>query len=169
MQDSFLEAYEPFINAVAGRLWRKYRQPSYLEAADLAQAGRIGLLDGLTKCNWSFQTSQIHAYLKTRIRGAMMDEIRVMMPGSRRFKSVQLEPLAEEHQDLPSLEDKDGLLFLQGVLNRIRDGRKQAILYRSLVLGHTLQQIGRDIGITESRVSQLRTESLAEIRGGLNA
>jgi DNA-directed RNA polymerase specialized sigma subunit len=98
-----------------------------------------------------------------------MDEIRVMMPGSRRFKTVQLEPLAAEHQDLPSLEDKEGLLFLQGVLNRILDGRKQAILYRSLVLGDTLQQIGRDMGITESRVSQLRTESLMKIRGGLNA
>jgi RNA polymerase sigma factor (sigma-70 family) len=164
-QERLIQSYERYINALAARLRRHYRLPFYLEPEDLAQAGRIGLLTGLGKCDWRKQSRQIDNYLKTRIRGAMLDEIRAQLPSSRRFSQdrVYLEPLAGEHEDLPAPDVQD-LLFILGVLNRIRDSRQRAIMYRDLVLGDTLAEIARDLGYTPGRISQVRSECLQELR-----
>ncbi len=84
------ELYAPLVRRLALQL--AARLPANVELDDLVQAGMLGLLDALRRYQY-MQDAQFETYAVTRIRGAMLDELRSQdwLPRSVRTKARQIE------------------------------------------------------------------------------
>lgn len=89
-EDSLVEQYAPLVRRQALQLVS--RLPSSVELDDLMQAGMMGLLDAVRRYQVLAQ-AQFETYAITRIRGAMLDELRSQdwLPRSVRSKGRQIE------------------------------------------------------------------------------
>ncbi|MGE8546982.1 RNA polymerase sigma factor FliA [Alcaligenes sp. WGS1538] len=89
-EDSLVEQYAPLVRRQALQLVS--RLPSSVELDDLMQAGMMGLLDAVRRYQVVAQ-AQFETYAITRIRGAMLDELRSQdwLPRSVRTKGKQIE------------------------------------------------------------------------------
>jgi RNA polymerase sigma factor for flagellar operon FliA len=78
--------YAPLVAAVAGRVGM--RLPSTVEQADLVSYGMFGLIDALEKYQMD-RSVKFESYASSRIRGAIIDELRAMdwVPRSVRTKA----------------------------------------------------------------------------------
>ena len=76
------------------------------------------------------------------------------------------DPFAQQPGD--ALEQRDVTAALQAALAAMPE-RDRAVLVQSYIEGLTLSQIGQRLGVTESRVSQIRTKALREARSHLLA
>lgn len=89
-EDQLITQYAPLVRryalALAGRL------PASVELDDLMQAGMMGLLDAVRRYE-AQPDAQFETYAVTRIRGAMLDELRSQdwLPRSTRSKSRRIE------------------------------------------------------------------------------
>lgn len=233
-EDLLVGQYAPLVRRLALQLVAKL--PASVELDDLMQAGMMGLLDAVRRYQQTAE-AQFETYAVTRIRGAMLDELRSQdwLPRSVRSKTKSIEqaihrlshrlmrPATEleiaqemdislaDYQDL--LEDARGVQIIhyedltrQGEesshalertqshddtdhsghwanpLNQlVSQGLRQALtaaikilpereqLLLSLQFEQDLNQkeIGAVMGITEGRVSQLRSQAVARIRAAL--
>jgi RNA polymerase sigma factor for flagellar operon FliA len=91
-----LLALLPQVRFIARRIHR--RLPSHVPVEDLYQAGVLGLLDALRKFDPHRQV-RFESYMKFRIRGAILDELRSLdwSPRELRRKARRIE---EAHQQL---------------------------------------------------------------------
>ena len=161
--------YAGFIKVVACKLANKLRLPC-LEAADLEQAGFMALFLALRNIRWEEKSGSINAYLKKRIWGGMIDEIRAMfpLPRNRARRGVTLESrealMEDSHWEVAD-GGRDLLDMLDAclLLNRVR-GRNRGLAYRYVVLGETMKEIGQGQGLTESRISQILKEAFGGLR-----
>ncbi|GEL94357.1 RNA polymerase sigma factor WhiG [Cellulomonas composti] len=85
-REALILHYAPLVSAVAGRVGM--RLPSTVEQADLVSYGMFGLIDAVEK----YQTDRavkFESYASSRIRGAIIDELRAMdwVPRSVRTKA----------------------------------------------------------------------------------
>jgi RNA polymerase sigma factor for flagellar operon FliA len=78
--------YAPLVSAVAGRVG--LRLPSMVEHADLVSCGMFGLIDAIEKYEPG-RSVRFESYASSRIRGAIIDELRAMdwVPRSVRTKA----------------------------------------------------------------------------------
>ncbi|ROS28096.1 FliA/WhiG family RNA polymerase sigma factor [Cellulomonas sp. PhB150] len=78
--------YAPLVSAVAGRVGM--RLPSTVEHADLVSYGMFGLIDAIEKYETD-RAVKFESYASSRIRGAIIDELRAMdwVPRSVRTKA----------------------------------------------------------------------------------
>ena len=78
--------FVPLVTAVAGRIGM--RLPSTVEHADLVSYGMFGLIDAIEK-NRTDRAVKFESYASSRIRGAIIDELRAMdwVPRSVRTKA----------------------------------------------------------------------------------
>lgn len=89
-EDLLVGQYAPRVRRLALQL--AARLPSSVELDDLVQAGMMGLLDAVRRYRET-PSAQFDTYAVTRIRGAMLDELRAQdwLPRSVRSKSRQIE------------------------------------------------------------------------------
>ncbi|MYN11667.1 FliA/WhiG family RNA polymerase sigma factor [Pusillimonas sp. TS35] len=89
-EDQLVAQYAPLVRRLA--LQMVARLPSSVELDDLMQAGMMGLLDALRRYQRTAQ-AQFETYAITRIRGAMVDELRSQdwLPRSMRSKAKEIE------------------------------------------------------------------------------
>jgi RNA polymerase sigma factor FliA len=83
--DIILE-YMPLVKFVAHRI--ASRLPKFIEISDLINAGVIGLIDAIEKFDPNREI-KFKTYAETRIRGAILDDLRSMDPISRSQRSAQ--------------------------------------------------------------------------------
>lgn len=230
-EDLLVRQHTPLVRRVALQLVA--RLPANVELDDLMQAGLMGLLDAARRYR-EMADAQFETYATTRIRGAMLDELRSQdwLPRSVRSKSRQIETAIhdlnhrllrapseaeiadeldmslEDYQDM--LEEARGVQIIhyedlarnQGdssegadaalsapelsswenplerlVSQGLRSALVEAIgalpereqLLLSLQFEHDLNQkeISQALGVTEGRVSQLRSQAVSRIRAFL--
>jgi RNA polymerase sigma factor for flagellar operon FliA len=89
-REQLILKYSPFVKYVAGRM--AVNLPSNVEYEDLVSYGVFGLMDAIEKFDPA-RAVQFKTYAKTRIRGAILDELRVLdwTPRSVRQKAKRLE------------------------------------------------------------------------------
>ncbi len=87
--------YAPLVTSVAGRVGM--RLPSTVELADLVSSGMFGLIDAIEKYEPD-RAVKFETYAATRIRGAIIDELRAMdwIPRSVRTKARAVERAGAE-------------------------------------------------------------------------
>ncbi len=90
VREKLILKYASFVKYVAGRM--AINLPSNVEYDDLVSYGIFGLIDAIEKFDPD-RAIKFKTYAKTRIRGAILDELRVLdwTPRSIRQKSKQLE------------------------------------------------------------------------------
>jgi RNA polymerase sigma factor for flagellar operon FliA len=90
IKDALIMKYASFVKYVAGRI--AVNLPSNVEFDDLVSYGILGLIDAIDKYD-SDRNVKFKPYAKTRIRGAIFDELRVLdwTPRSIRQKARKLE------------------------------------------------------------------------------
>lgn len=84
-----VEEFLPLVNFVAKKI--HFRLPSYIDMQDLVATGVIGLIDAVGKYDIS-KDNKFKTYAEFRIRGAILDELRVQdwVPRSIRDKAKLL-------------------------------------------------------------------------------
>jgi len=90
IKDALIMKYASFVKYVAGRI--AVNLPSNVEFDDLVSYGILGLIDAIDKYD-SERNVKFKTYAKTRIRGAIFDELRMLdwTPRSIRQKARKLE------------------------------------------------------------------------------
>jgi len=132
IKDSLILKYASFVKYVAGRI--AVNLPSNVEFDDLVSYGILGLIDAIDKYdperNVKFKT-----YAKTRIRGAIFDELRVLdwTPRSIRQKARKLEKAyakleAKLGRDATDEEIADFLKIDISELHKLFDETKKSLL-----------------------------------------
>lgn len=94
-RDKLILHYLPLVASVAGRIGM--RLPNSVDQADLVSYGTFGLIDALEKYELS-RDVRFESYASSRIRGAILDELRAMdwVPRSVRAKSRSIERACTE-------------------------------------------------------------------------
>lgn len=105
LENSLIEQYLPLVKTVVGRL--AMTLPSHVNSDDLYSAGLVGLLQAVRRFDPKCGTPFEH-YARTRIRGAILDELRRLdwVPRSVHEKAKKvaavMQELAQEHGCIPS-------------------------------------------------------------------
>ena len=89
LRDAFIRKYMPLVKYVAGKV--ATGMPGNVEFDDLVGFGQFGLLDAINKYDPS-KNVKFKTYAVTRIRGSMIDELRVLdwVPRSVRQKAREI-------------------------------------------------------------------------------
>ena len=220
IRSQLINSYLPYANITAQKVIGSYTKRGELEMEDLSGAGTIALLEAVDNFD-PYQGAQFDTYCITRIRGAIIDEIR-KFETTYKLKKAHERPqkvnqLTEIHFGQPAVSGADSSYLphgaeppmtkvpsrislnapppasqsgdLKGQLTDIIEDKRQVdpsnrfqhqeikevvtkecseleklvlVLYYYEEL--TLKQIGKVIGLTESRVSQIRKDLLERLR-----
>ena len=89
-QQDYAKQYAPLVRRIAHQMIAKL--PANVELDDMIQAGMIGLMDAMQRFEES-QGTQFEVYATSRIRGAMLDELRAgdWLPRSARKSQRDIE------------------------------------------------------------------------------
>ena len=191
-RDRLIVHYSPLVKYVAGRV--SVGLPGTIEQSDLVSYGIFGLLDAIDKFDPGRQV-KFETYAITRIKGAIIDELRSSdwVPRSVRAKArsvegayVRLEAellrtptdaevaaeLGMTEGDLHEVFNQIsfiGLVPLDGVLSGGTGEREKIVLTLYYYEGLTLAEIGDVLGVTESRVCQIHTKAVLQMRSRMLA
>jgi len=179
---SFVADHQELIRDVVTRL--KFKLPKHVESSDLQSYGFEGLVDAVRRYD-PRKGATFRTWAKLRIRGSIIDRLREIdqIPRSahRLNKSDGVEP--RRHIPFSTLGRDEN----QRIESTFSDGRKPHdsgeddvwnLLDRNLPKRlswfarerfqkqRKLKEIGNDLGLTESRMSQLEKKLLETIRKG---
>lgn len=132
IKDALIMKYASFVKWVAGRI--AVNLPSNVEFDDLVSYGILGLIDAIDKYD-SDRNVKFKTYAKTRIRGAIFDELRVLdwTPRSVRQKARKLEKAYAKLEGKLGRDAKDEEVaeYLQidiSELHKLYDETKKSLL-----------------------------------------
>jgi RNA polymerase sigma factor for flagellar operon FliA len=172
------------VHGVVHRLAR--RLPPNVERDDLVAAGTFGLVEALQR-NRGDEGATFAWYARTRIRGAVVDELRAQDWLSRRardratsdkaaggagaaFVSLEDAAVAAASEELTSNADpaaeaeaRSDRRALSRALERL-PARERQVITMHYFEGAKLKTIGASLGVSEPRVSQLHARAIAQLR-----
>lgn len=176
---ALIERYLPLCRRVA--YGTKVLPTAALGSEDLEAAGIVGLIQAVDRFDPA-RGIPFEGYATLRVRGAVLDEVRRLDDLSRTARlrarddgqrgAVSLEFLQEsgelgdptELAEVDVRAESDGLRDdVERALAAIPD-RERSILASYYSDGLTLAAIGRRLGVSEARVSQLHTRAIAQLR-----
>ena len=160
------------------------RLPRHVDLQDLEQDARIGLMEAAGRFDSKRKVS-FGAYARRRISGAIVDGLRrtdhLSRDTRRQIKAENADAPACPAQLLDT-DDIPGILLspetyaveserdrLLGAAVAKLPGRWRIVLRGYYRHGMTMREIGRGLGVNESRVSQIHKRALGELRTRLVA
>lgn len=177
-----VKALEPLVRKVAARLMR--RLPRNVQRDDLVAAGRVGLFDALRKAGRDRGPS-FEAYARTRIHGAILDELRRQdwaSRGERRKIAAQeanaaaivaMDDLSEatraswadasEPPALDQLEAKEARLALDDAMDQL-PVRERLVVHSFYLDDVPLTDVAAALRVSLARASQLKTRGLSRLQ-----
>ncbi|MCP4599494.1 MAG: sigma-70 family RNA polymerase sigma factor [Proteobacteria bacterium] len=184
--EELIREHMPLVKIFARRFSR--RLPPSVAHDDLLGAGALGLIDSVVRRRGSDENS-FACYTRIRIRGAIFDELRSHDWLPRRSRSVDRRntegaphPVAVVHfDDLPAgadrtpsdqsednnpyeaLSRKRAATLLKQELDQLPE-RDRLVLHLHYFKGMRLKEIGRLLGVSEARISQIHHRALHQLR-----
>ncbi len=185
-EEKLIREHMPLVKVVARRFSR--RLPPNVACDDLVGAGALGLIDSIVRRRSDMESS-FACYTRIRIQGAMFDELRSHDWLPRRTKNSEQDyqsgsphPVAVVHfDDLPMGSDRTPadksshsnpleVLSRKRVALRLKQGldqlpkRDRLVLHLHYFKGMRLKEIGRLLGVSEARVSQIHHRALGQLK-----
>jgi RNA polymerase sigma factor for flagellar operon FliA len=179
-----VERYRPVVLRIAAQIHR--RSPPSIQRDDLVAAGMSGLWDALRRRD-ERPPESFDFYVCTRVRGAIIDELRAedWLPrrrgrnadGTRPERTV---PAVVHYEDL-GLRDRhrvssreqdnsEDMLAQKMTIERVLRGldhlpaRERYVLVKRDLHGVPIKDLGEELGVSKPRVCQLRTQALRRLR-----
>jgi RNA polymerase sigma factor for flagellar operon FliA len=189
LRDRLILHYAPLVKYVAGRVGSGL--PAHVEQADLVSYGTFGLIDAITRYEPTREV-KFESYAMARIRGAIIDElladeldmdveeIRKFLGQLSLVNVVALdELLGADEGGSPSLGDTlqdssaldpqamaehgEARQLLARAVEQLPE-REKVVVSLYYFEGLTLADIGRVLGVTESRICQMHTKAVLHLR-----
>lgn len=180
-------AYLPLVMRLVQQLAR--RLPANVQRDDLVSAGVCGLMDSVRR-NGGDGGVAFEWYARTRIRGAIFDELRAQDWLSRRARDraeaddvgacvtvafVSLDDLTAAGERLDPAADDDPAEVAEARSERRAlaqaiselPERERVIVGRHYFEGVKFKDIGAELGVSEPRISQLHSRALGRLRARL--
>ena len=179
-REDLIEAYRPYVSRVVARMG--IPSTSVQGRDDLVSAGVVGLIDAVDRYDPS-RGVPFEAFAVTRIRGAIIDELRRLDGRGRLFwrrvrvgeadadelpAALSLDRLVEAGAE-PAADATEPLLE-EDLRNDVQYAlmtltiRERNVITRYYDGERTLREIGREMGVSEARVSQLHARAIAHLR-----
>jgi RNA polymerase sigma factor for flagellar operon FliA len=170
-----IDVYLPLVRQVVGQLAR--RLPANVQRDDLLAAGVFGLVDSLRR-NGGDEGAAFEWYARTRIRGAVFDELRAQDWLSRRARAservsacfVSFDEMEGDEPELADLDDPAAAVesrslceALARALAQLGD-RERVVVARYYFEGARLKDIGNELGVSEPRISQILGRAIGRLR-----
>ncbi|HVU00179.1 MAG TPA: sigma-70 family RNA polymerase sigma factor [Polyangiaceae bacterium] len=190
---ALLRLYAPVVLQIAGGFQR--RLPRNVLRDDLVAAGMSGLWDAIVK-HGEERGEAFDWYVRVRIRGAILDELRAQDWLPRRARAAaaqaavatggaaQAAPVVLRFDDVSDTEQARCLtatetptgeqhLVLQHTRNAIAKAveqlpeRERHIVSQHYFKGVKFKELGRMLGVSEPRISQLHSRAMDRLKGML--
>jgi RNA polymerase sigma factor (sigma-70 family) len=163
-----LEELHKLVECQARFAYRRFGWMMPLE--DIRQEGYVGLFSALQTVDHGSETAR--AYLQTRVLGAILDSVR-RTPGyssyrSRNFESHYHVPLTESSGVDGRFEDRLVRRMTARQLVERGNKRERTVLKAYYFEERKLKEIGSEIGVNESRVSQIVGDAVGRMRQTCN-
>ncbi len=173
-----LRNYTQLVNRIVGGFQKKL--PRNVLREDLMAAGMAGLWDAIQRHMGSEE--HFEWYARIRIRGSILDELRSQDWLSRRTRWLMAEdnPISVVRlEDVSNREQNKALTVEVEAENRSEINRKRRLLRKAIALlpereqlivtlhdlqGLQLKMIADQLGISEPRISQLRTRAVKQLQ-----
>lgn len=169
--EKLFKEHRYIVNNVAGYFARKCG--ALASHDELTQWGLIGLWDGA--CRWTGLPEEFHYYAYTRVKGQILDELRVKSPFSRRLAKNQ-RPRFTNIDDGPQLVSdttpSDELLHAKGEISRLLKAlhrltpNERAVFVRHFIDGTPLLKLAEQMKLSSPRISQLKRRSVEKLIRG---
>jgi RNA polymerase sigma factor for flagellar operon FliA len=187
IDEDIIRKHMPLVRQIAQKI--AARSPASVTSDDLYSAGSLGLVDSIIKNNGG-EGAAFSYYVRMRIKGAIYDEMRTSdwLPRRNRSRDADKKtdgpapPLAViRFDDLPPgkernpvnrsnhsnpfdmLDSKRSNQKLTAALNSV-SSRDRLVLHLHYFRGMQVREIGRLLGISDARVSQIHHKALEHIR-----
>lgn len=179
IRESTIVQYLDHVHALARRL--QSRVPRCVAFDDLVSAGAIGLMQAVDR----FQPSrgpQFGTYARHRIWGAMLDFLRGEDPLSRAERRKIRAASADRPsaatislEEIPAFEPRGARCTSYAFADRIDldrarqclSGRERKVVSLLFDLDWSNREVARELGVNESRVSQIKHTALSKLRAHL--
>lgn len=172
-----VEACAQHVLVTARSVGRRTRVAS-LDADDFFSIGMIALIEAHRKFD-ATKGAQFWTYADKRVRGAMLDAARSAHFGSRQTHAhlesldtlstdtdVECQDRNVKRKTLRAEATQFGdaqVALLRRQIARLRE-RERFIIEKHDLEGYSMKEIGAGLGLTESRISQIRTAAINKIR-----
>jgi RNA polymerase sigma factor for flagellar operon FliA len=186
--NELLAVYTPLVRQIAGGFQR--RLPRNVLREDLIAAGMSGLWDAITRYG-DKQNEGFEWYVRVRIRGAILDELRAQDWLPRRARAAQkqdgtvapsvvrFDDVSEREQrsclstgDLSSGEVALDAKFTQDALVKAVDQlpeRERLIVSEHYFKGVKFKDLGLQLGVSDPRISQLHSRAMTMLKTLMDA
>jgi RNA polymerase sigma factor for flagellar operon FliA len=191
LEAELIARYAPVVHQIVGGFQR--RLPRSVLRDDLVAAGMCGLWDAIRK-HGEGRSERFEWYVRVRIRGAILDELRAQDWLPRRVRAAAARAAAngqsngraapavirfdevselEQAQCLASydadggdvgLEHRDSARALVRAMERLPD-RERDIISLYYFKGIKFKELGRLFGVSEPRISQLHSRAMTRLKG----
>lgn len=185
-QAELLSDYSSIVRQIAAGFCRKL--PRSVAYDDLLAAGMYGLWDAILK-HGDAATESFEWYVRVRVRGAIVDELRAQDWLTRRARAavrraedsnearpgpalVRIEDLSELEKarflaqvsrDEDTLDDNLVRERLAKVVEQLPE-RERYIVSLHYFQGVKFKDLGRELGVSEPRISQLHSRAMARLK-----
>ncbi len=189
-EDRMIELYTPLVRQIAGGFQRKL--PRNVLREDLIAAGMSGLWDAVRR-HADRPTDSFEWYVRVRIRGAILDELRAQDWLPRRARAAAAEAQEQGHHarsvapavvrfddvseweqsrclatgDSANSEASVDAKFTRENLARAVDQlptRERHIVSAHYFRGVKFKDLGAELGVSEPRISQLHSRAMQRLR-----
>ena len=150
--NNYVLDYMPLADSLA---WKKAKiTPKSVDIDELKSAAYLGLTQAAISFDPNFGV-EFATHAIPRIKGAMGDYLRELQWGPKSMQSLDL-PIGEETLGDTVIQKNQSheITILDGL-----EDRSKEIVSMYYIEGFTLKEIGSKIGVKESRVSQLLSET----------
>jgi RNA polymerase sigma factor for flagellar operon FliA len=173
-----LNNYTQLVHRIVGGFQK--RLPKNVLREDLMAAGMSGLWSALQRHTGSDE--HFEWYVRVKIRGAILDELRSQdwLPRRARWLMAEDAPLSVVHlEDVSAYEKNKALTVEVEVVNKSESNYRSRSLRKAIahlpereklivtlhdIQGLKLKMIAEQLGISEPRASQIRTRAISQLK-----
>lgn len=156
------------IACIATRLYIRRHPTAWRAFDELLSAAGLGASQARAGIRPGTNATQARAFVLRRAQGAIIDDLRSRNPGSRsEHRPAPVLHLEDLDTDVRAtgreLEQVEARAIVAAALAGLTD-RERRVLIATTGQGHSLAEVATALGVTESRISQIRTAALAKAR-----